>query len=311
MLGKSFHIGIKAFNEFLVLFNLFGEITKQIVLQAVLLTLVVRLHQLQTSNIHIQVHLFFDTLVACTQSLDFRIGKCGFINVVASSHRRFARHNLRDKLLLVLQGLPQVRIEGCLRHITVNVNFWIHVALTNDTTGTLFKVAGSPGCIKVVESDKSVLDVHTGSHLKGRTHQNTNLSRTDFTEQFLFTSFGVRLVDESNLFSRNTTLHQFVSDVVIDGETLFFLRAAVLFCKMLQCSDFRAIKVSCGSFGSSLGRCVFRCAQIAEHELGQLVSVTVLPNAMNVIHAHIDLACRFIGKVGVNDTLVETELATV
>ena len=39
MLCKSFHIGIEAFNEFLVLLNLFGEITEQIVLQAVLLTL--------------------------------------------------------------------------------------------------------------------------------------------------------------------------------------------------------------------------------------------------------------------------------
>ena len=43
----------------------------------------------------------------------------------------------------------------------------------------------------------------------------------------------------------------------------------------------------------------------------QFVFLPFLPNAMNVVHAHIDFACRLIGKVRIDDTLVESELTTV
>ena len=251
MLGKGFHIGFKTCDKAFALLNLFGEITQEVIFQTVLLTLVVCFHQLQASYVYIQVHLFLNAFIACTQSFDFRIRQCGFINIITGTNGRFARHNLADELLLVFKCLPQVRIESRLGNITVDVNFGVHVALANDTTATLFKVARSPRCIKVMQSDKSVLDVHTGSHLKGGTHENTYLTGTDFAEQFLFASFGVCLVNESNLFSRNTSCHKFLSDVIVHGEARFF-GGAVFFCKVLQCSDFRAVEITCRSFGSSM-----------------------------------------------------------
>ena len=251
MLGKGFHIGFKACDKSFALLNLFGEITQEIIFQTVLLTLVVCFHQLQASHVHIQVHLFLNAFIACTESFNFRIGQCGFINIITGTDGRFARHNLTDKLLLVLQGLPQVRIEGRFGNITIDVNFGVHVALANDTTASLFKVSRSPRCIKVMQSDQSVLDVHTGSHLKGGTHENTDLTGTDFAEQFLFASFGVCLVNESNLFSRNTSCHKFLSDVIVHGEARFFCDTVFL-CKVLQGSDFRAVEIACRSFGSSL-----------------------------------------------------------
>lgn len=39
--------------------------------------------------------------------------------------------------------------------------------------------------------------------------------------------------------------------------------------------------------------------------------MSFLPNAVNVIHTHIDFACRLVGKIGIDDTLIETELASV
>ena len=153
MLGKGFHIGFKACDKSFALLNLFGKITQEVIFQTILLTLVVRFHQLQASYVHIQVHLFLNAFIACTQSFDLRIGECGFINIITGTDGRFARHNLADELLLVLQGLPQVRIEGCLGNVAVDVNFGVHVALANDTTATLFKVARSPRCIKVMQSD--------------------------------------------------------------------------------------------------------------------------------------------------------------
>ena len=117
----------------------------------------IRLHQLQTSDINIKVHFLFNSLVARTQSFDFRIGQCGFVNIVTSANRRFARHNLTDELLLVFKGLPQVGVKSGFCNVTVNVNFGIHIALANDTTAALLKVAGSPRCVKVMQSDKPVL----------------------------------------------------------------------------------------------------------------------------------------------------------
>ncbi len=63
------------------------------------------------------------------KTFDFRIGKCRFVNIVAGTDRRFARHNLADEFLLVLQGLPQVRIKSRLSHIAVDVDFGIRCAL--------------------------------------------------------------------------------------------------------------------------------------------------------------------------------------
>ena len=34
-----------------------------------------------------------------------------FVNIIARSHRRFARHDLRDKLLFILKGLIEVGVK--------------------------------------------------------------------------------------------------------------------------------------------------------------------------------------------------------
>ena len=131
------------------------------------------------------------------------------------------------------------------------MNFGIHVTLPDNTTAALFQISRSPGCVKVMESDQPVLYIHTGSHLKGGTHEHTDLTGADFTEQFLFAGFGVRFVDESDLLSRNPSCHKFVPDVIIYGKSRFF-GSIVFLCQMLQCSEFRAVEVCCRSFGNFL-----------------------------------------------------------
>ena len=310
ILSKVFHICFKSCDISFVLFNLLREVPQEIIFQTVLLTLVVGFHQLQSGHVNIQVHFLLDALIACTQSLDFRIAECGFINIIAGTDRRFACHNLTDKLLFVFKGLPEVRIEGRFGNITVNVNFRIHVALSDDTTAALLQVARSPGCVEVVECDQPVLYVHAGSHLKGRTHENTDLTGTDFAEQFLFTNLGVCLMDERNLLSRNPSCHKFFPDVIVHGEARFF-RGTVFLCKHFKSTDFRAVEVACRSFGHPLACRTFRSGEITENELGQFIVLSFLPNAVNVIYAHIDFACRLIGKIRIDDTLVKAELTTV
>mgnify|MGYP000420014224 CR=1 FL=1 len=68
-------------------------------------------HQPQFSDFHVQIHLFLNTRIACAQRLDFRIRECGFVYIIAGADGRFAGHDLADKALLVLDGLPEVRIE--------------------------------------------------------------------------------------------------------------------------------------------------------------------------------------------------------
>ena len=40
---------------------------------------------------------------------------------------------------------------------------------------------------------------------------------------------------------------------------------------------------------------IFRCAEVAEHQLGQLISLTVLPDTQDISYAGIELAVRVIG----------------
>ena len=98
------------------------------------------------------------------------------------------------------------------------MNFGVHITLADDTTGALFQVARSPRRIEVMECDKPVLDIHTGTHFEGRTHEHSYLSGTDFGEEFLLTSFGVGLVDKGDLFPRDASGNEFFADVIVHGE---------------------------------------------------------------------------------------------
>ena len=89
MPGERLHIGGEALHEALVLPDLFGEMPEQIVLQTELLALMAGLHELQAGNVHIQVHLLFNSLVSGAQRLDLRVGKSGLVHVLAGANRGF------------------------------------------------------------------------------------------------------------------------------------------------------------------------------------------------------------------------------
>ena len=89
MRRQRFHICLKAGNKASGLFNVLREFLQKAVLQLVLLALVTGLHQLQSRNVHIQIHLLFDSLVSGTQRLDFRVGKGRFVHILAGANRGF------------------------------------------------------------------------------------------------------------------------------------------------------------------------------------------------------------------------------
>ena len=58
------------------------------------------------------------------------------------------------------------------------------------------------------------------------------------------------------------------------------------------------------------GSC-FGCADIAEHQLGQLLTVPVPPAPKDIFHAAVDLCSRLIREGRVNHTLVQSQLSSV
>ena len=89
MLFQRFHIRLKAGEEAFVFLNLRREMPQDVVLQAVLLALVIGLHQPQPRHVHVEVHLFADALVSGAQRLDLGIGKRRLVNILTASHRGF------------------------------------------------------------------------------------------------------------------------------------------------------------------------------------------------------------------------------
>ena len=89
MCRHGLHICFQTGNGVLCRFDLFREVAQKIVLQLILLALMVGTHQLQPRNIHIQIHLFLDTLITGAQRLDLCVGQRRFVNVLAGANRGF------------------------------------------------------------------------------------------------------------------------------------------------------------------------------------------------------------------------------
>ena len=105
------HIRPIALRAFLCLTDFFRILLQNLVFQFELVALIIRFHQAQLCDLDVQIHLFLDARIARAQCLDFRIRERGFVHIVAGADGRFAGHDLADKALLVLDGLPEVRIE--------------------------------------------------------------------------------------------------------------------------------------------------------------------------------------------------------
>ena len=115
--------------------------------------MVVCFHNFELGNLHIQIHTLFDARITGTQRLDFRKGQRRGIYILTGAHRGFRGHNLRDKPLLVLHGLPEVGIKGSFGDIAAHMDFFVLVALAFNTAFSLGKVTGSPRAIQIVQGN--------------------------------------------------------------------------------------------------------------------------------------------------------------
>ena len=162
--------------------NVSRKLGQQLVLQTEFLTLVVGFQHLQLCHLHIQIHLLLDERITGAQCLDLRIRKRLLVHILAGAHRGFGSHNLRDESLFVLKGLEEVRIKRPLRNVIENLDFLIHIALTDDATIALGHVAGLPAYIQMMHRYEQRLDVRPGSHFCCASEQNSHIARAYFGE---------------------------------------------------------------------------------------------------------------------------------
>ena len=278
------------------------------------------LHQAKTRHVHIQIHLFLDGRITGAQGFDFRVGQRGLVDIFTGTNRAFAGHDLADELLLILYCLPEVAVEGSLCGITIDLHIRIHVALTDDTTGALLQITGTPGTVQIMQGNQPILTVGACAHLGRAAEQNTHLTGAHLGKQLLLFNFCIGVMNKGDLFGRYTTGDQLAADILIHVEIaldrvtgysgqlrqiidrlqwrhlIIFLRSIRGFLlRLLRSSPFHA-----------LGR-----AYITEDQLRQPIFYTVLPDTEDVIDASIDLTAGIIRQHRIDQALIQTQLPSI
>ena len=133
-----FHIGFQCFDLSLCHSDFSRIAARNIRFQAINLTGVISFQQFQFADLNIQVHLFLDVGIARCQCLDFGIGQCGIVHIIAGTDRRFGCHDLRNELLLIFQNLPHIRIKRIFSDVTIDFHLLIPVSLPENTSFLLF-----------------------------------------------------------------------------------------------------------------------------------------------------------------------------
>ena len=116
-------------------------------------------------------------------------------------------------------------------------------------------------------------------------------------------------MDECDLLAGDSSGNELFPDVVVDGKG-WLLRFGFRVNGSLQRVKLQAVRAFRGD-PAALRRLALGSGQVAEHELRQLLRLSVLPDAVDVVDAEIDLAVRVVRQVGVDDALIEAQLASV
>ena len=172
-----------------------------------------------------QFDLHENERIAGRRSLHFSgIGGFG-LHIVDDALKQIALAKLLDGGGLVLNGLPHTGVVGLFCRVIVDAYGEIvriplieKVALTDNASIALFQVGRSPRSIKMMSRHKPLLYVHTCAHLGSRTDKDADSAGLHIAEQFAFADVGVGIMNEGNLFGRNTLVDELLAQIVIDGE---------------------------------------------------------------------------------------------
>ena len=213
-----FYIGFQGFDLTLCRSNFSWIAARNIRFQAINLTGVVGFQQFQLTDLNIQIHLFLDVGIARCQCLDFGIGQCGIVHIIAGTDRRFGRHDLRNELLLIFQNLPHIRIKRIFSNVTIDFYLLIPVSLPENTSLLLFQIRRLPRAIQMMQGNQSILNIGSCAKFRRRPHQNTNLSSAHLCKKLCLFGFRVILVNKCHFFTGNTSRHQLLPHIIINVE---------------------------------------------------------------------------------------------
>ena len=225
MLFCSLYIGFQAFYRISPSCDFLRIELDDLIFKSIFFREEIGFKQAQFLHLNIQVHFLFDIRIARRKHFDFSIGQCGFVNILAGTDGRFARHNLRSELLLSLHELIKVGIKGFFSNEAVNIYLKVFVALTDTTTKSLLQVRRSPRTVEVAGCGKFILHICAGSHLSGAAHKDTDITFANFFEQLQLLCFGVRFVNEFYFLGGYPTLYEFLTNVIIHGEIAVVFRS--------------------------------------------------------------------------------------
>ena len=118
----------------------------------------------QLSDLFVEVEQVHITAVAGGNGLVLRGGvfRTGFQGF-HGAHRPVSLQKLGDEPGFSVEHLPADSISGAFRHVVEDLHFVVLVALPQDTSFALFQVGGLPRHVEVVESNRAVLNVGSGT----------------------------------------------------------------------------------------------------------------------------------------------------
>ena len=184
---------------------------------------------------------------------------------------------MADKPLFIFQSLEQITVKCPFRNVIEYLDFLIHIALPDDATIALGHVAGLPANVQVMHRHKPGLHVGARSHFCRTSEQNSHIAGAHFGEQRRLFCFGVSIVDKFDLVFRHTGGDQLFANVIVDVEIAI----------------------------------VFRCREVAEQKLGQLLFFTLLPDFQHILNAYVQFAVGIIWQHGVHQANVQADFAPI
>ena len=156
--------------------------------------------------------------IARSKRLDLCIGQGGFIHILAGTDRAFAGHDLRNETLLILNGLPHIRIEGILSNIAEDLDLFVLIALPEYSAFPLLDVAGPPGNIQVMLCNEQFLHVGSCAHLDGGAEQDTHITCPHIGKQGCFLRFGLGFMNICDLIFGNACLYELLPYIIVHIE---------------------------------------------------------------------------------------------
>ena len=130
-------VGLQAVDEQLCFLDFIGIIAPHFILHFILLCRVVGFEHFQLCHLDIQIHLFFNSLVASSQHFHFRVGKGSGVHILNGAGRGLAGHDLADEFLLRFHQPPGVCVKGSFCHIAEDLYMAVLIAPADDTAGAL------------------------------------------------------------------------------------------------------------------------------------------------------------------------------